>query len=284
MSIFTEKSFERFTDKLFVIHPMREENVTGVGYDLTIGYYLKIIDDQIDSKEQGEVTDQSNLLTLELEPHSSLLIVTKEHAYLSNRIAGQIHIRATYAAQGIFMNSTTVDPCWNGQQVFLMSNLSLGKVKIPLNEHFCTLVLHDVKHRSYKSPNNTRSVLEKYVNTYKGETAKIFGYIMKTTEITKEYEDKVDKVKLITNKNEVFLKIYLIYDLIRTKNERSNNKIFIFFVSFIIFFLAWYFKLNIGDLIDQNLFNIITILGSLGSLISCLITCFQTSNKSKEKV
>lgn len=109
-------------------------------------------------------------------------------------------------------------PSWNGQQVFLLSNFSPRNVEISLTEHFCTLVLHDVKHRSYLSPNNTRSVLTKYVKTYQGDTSEIFDYIIEANpgnQIILDYNKKVDRVKSITNRNEVFLQFYLIFNLIK---------------------------------------------------------------------
>ena len=283
MSIFTEKSFERFKDKLFVIHPMSSEKITGVGYDLNIGYYLKIENDQI--VEQGEVDRQTNnqISPLILSSNSSLLIVTYEHAYLSNRVAGQIHIRATYAAQGIFMNSTTVDPCWDGQQVFLLSNFSPRDVEISLTEHFCTLVLHDVKHRSYLSPNNTRSVLTKYVKTYQGDTNEIFSYIIETNQgskIIRDYKNKVDQVKSITNQNEIFLQIYFIFDLIKS-NKWLLFRVILLSTIFIISLLSLYFRANIAGLIEQNPINTINILGSMGSFISAVIAIVDIYNKSK---
>lgn len=275
MPIFTEKSFERFKDKLFVIHPMSSEKITGVGYDLNIGYYLKIENDKIvDQGEVAQINNQTSLL--KLIPNSSLLIVTYEHAYLSNRVAGQIHIRATYAAQGIFMNSTTVDPSWDGQQVFLLSNFSPRDVEISLTEHFCTLVLHDVKHRSYKSPNNTQSVLDKYVRTYQGNTSEIFKYILETNKINRDYKKRVDQVKSITNQNEIFLQIYLIFDLIKS-NKWLLCSIIFWSVIFMMFIAALYFKPNIGNLVDENK-DAIFILGALGSFISPILSIY---NKSK---
>lgn len=253
MSVFTEKSFERLKNKLFVIHPMSQENITGVGYDLNIGYYLKIENNQI--VDQGEVSRSNNQTSpLILKPNSSLLIVTYEHAYLSNRVAGQIHIRATYAAQGIFMNSTTVDPSWDGQQVFLLSNFSPRNVELSLNEHFCTLVLHDVKHRSYLSPNNTRSVLARYMKAYQGENSEIVEYTTKTTEITREYNKKIDKVKSLTNQNEICLQTHLIFDLIKSDKWLLFRLIFLSTL-FVISILSLYFRDDIAELIEQNPIN-----------------------------
>ena len=276
MSIFTEKSFERFKNKLFVIHPMSPEKITGVGYDLNIGYFLKIDKDEI--VEQGEVAKMSNQASpLILSPNSSLLIATYEHAYLSNRVAGQIHIRATYAAQGIFMNSTTVDPSWDGQQVFLLSNFSPRNVEISLTEHFCTLVLHDVKHRSYKSPNNTQSVLDKYVRTYQGNTSEIFKYILETSPINREYRTKVDRVKSITNQNEIFLQIHLILDLIKS-NKGLLFRVIFFSTIIIISLLSLYFRAYISSSIDLNTIN---TLGSICSIIGFISLITDIYNKYK---
>ena len=207
------------------------------------------------------------------------MIVTYEHVYLSNRVAGQIHIRATYAAQGIFMNSTTVDPGWDGQQVFLLSNFSPRNVEISLTEHFCTLVIHDVKHRSYLKPNKTRSVLNKYRKIYKEDIDEVFEYIAEfnnDNHIIRNYEKKVDKVKSITNKNEIFLQIYLILDLIKSNNWLLFSTIF-WSVILIMFISALYLKPNIGNFVNDNQ-NTIFILGALGSFISPILSIY---NKSK---
>ncbi len=162
----------------------------------------------------------------------------------------------------------------------MLFNFSPSDVEIVLTDHFCTLVLHDVKHRSYLSPNNTRSVLEKYVNTYKEETSKIFEYTTETTEIIREYKKKVNKVESITNKNKIFLQIYLFFDLIK-QNKWMKFKIIAPSVIFIIFIAALCFKPKIGELIDQNTQNTIYLLGSLGSFISAVIAISNNDNKSK---
>ena len=80
MSVFTEKSFLELMDKLIVIHPLCQECITGVGYDLNIGFFVQINRPQRKieaSEEVGETIPRERVLSSD----SYLVIVTREFVY-----------------------------------------------------------------------------------------------------------------------------------------------------------------------------------------------------------
>jgi hypothetical protein len=122
------------------------------------------------------------------------------------------------------MNSTTVDPGWNGRQVFLLVNAAWHDVEIKINEHFCTMVLQDVKQRSALAPNDTRSVLARYVQLYQGDTSNAFTYVLNKDDDFRTFNNKVDSVRATTERGELWVRIQLmVWFVLRHKWRFAYN-------------------------------------------------------------
>ncbi len=267
MAVFTDKSLEIFRDRLFVIHPLVDRSVTGAGYDLNIGYFVVIRNKMVLEKGEVDHLGMRGPQILMLAPRSSLLVITRENAYLSSRVAGSIHIRGSYAAQGIFMNSTTVDPNWSGQQVFLLTNAAWHDVRIDLRKHFCTMVLYDVRHQSRQSPNDTRDVLVKYLNIYQGDTGEAFEYVMRRDIYRREYEEKVERVRALNRHTDLYVRCQLMLDEIR----RNLWRVAIYgavFLMLLASLLVWRLGSRLTDKIDSD---VIQGAGAIGSFVSGLV-------------
>jgi dUTPase len=83
------------------------------------------------------------------------------------KIAGTLHARGSLAAKGIFMNSTTIDPNWDGQLTFLIYNNNDKPIELDVDSRFVTLIFHQVNTPTLSIPTtNPISVANKYGEIY----------------------------------------------------------------------------------------------------------------------
>lgn len=153
----------------FVITPWKPELVTPVGYDLTIGVAATITGNILTHSMSGK---EEAPVTLKVPGHGKLLILSKESVWLSERISGTLHSRGSLSAKGLLINSTTVDPNWQGPMTFLLHNVSDTEITVDATKPFVTLVLHSVL-----SPTDTAYaadpfdiILERYKQYDEGKT------------------------------------------------------------------------------------------------------------------
>ena len=66
----------------------------------------------------------------------------REWVWLSGRLCGTLHFRGSLSIKGLVLNSTTVDPGWNGRMTFAIQNTSQFPVDLDMSDRFVTLVLH----------------------------------------------------------------------------------------------------------------------------------------------
>jgi deoxycytidine triphosphate deaminase len=272
MSNYTEVSLRKYADELFVIHPMFPSSMTGVGYDVHIGYYLKISNGRITAK--GRVNHHDAALQLErelvLEPQSSMFCFSYEYIYMSNRVAGSVHPRSTLANQGIVQNSTTVDPGWFGQHVYYLTNISTHDVVVNLLDHICTISLRDVKDRSHAVPRDQRNVLIKYLNLYQGDTEGAFQYLMEESPLRKAFEFKVERVKRITRGGDASL--YLKRSVSRL--GRRKGTIATFLVAVVVFALSALVFVNVHSIVSNNS-AVVQLAATIVGLIAGLLAIFE---------
>lgn len=223
MGVFTQPAFKFFNKKLFVITPFDNKSVTGVGYDLRIGYYIKISQKKV--IEKGKVNFEEKT-EVELETGESLLIICHERIYLSNRIAGTIHCRGRYASKGLVLNSTTVDPLWNGRMVFLVTNIAGHCVSITLQEHFATIMLQKtyfVADKDINPPKSPKNVLIEFTRIYNLdnettiETQQFAHPGQSDSEEDEEYNEDVIVIKSNTKSRFIYLYQQLYWFLLRFK-------------------------------------------------------------------
>lgn len=160
MSILSDQDIKYLLNKEVVIYPYGEDCISPLGYDLRIGYAINLTDEH-----------QSTLLEsvekILIPAKTSTFIITKEHVYLSGKIAGTLHARGSLAARGLYINSTTIDPNWSGQLTFLIYNISNKPVELELESRFVTLILHRVITPTLNIPaGNPISVAKQYGEIY----------------------------------------------------------------------------------------------------------------------
>ena len=87
-----------------------------IGYDLRIGAAY--------SPREFNNTHFEDGTEFMLLPGHSLQILCKEFIWLSPFIIASIHSRGSFAAKGLILNSTTIDPNWSGPMALALYNAS----------------------------------------------------------------------------------------------------------------------------------------------------------------
>ena len=137
MGVLTEYNLKKRINKNGVaVYPFIDSNVTGLGIDLTIGSLKPLTETSKFSETETHYI---------IPPRCYLLVITKEHIWLSEKYMGTIHSRGTLAAKGIYTNATNVDPNFSGQMIMSLINVSNKALKIEKNQTYITLIIHEVK-------------------------------------------------------------------------------------------------------------------------------------------
>lgn len=213
MSVYTAVSLSLHNGHHFVIHPFDEACVSPLGYDLRIGFCLLI--------DGGRAYEPPRGSEIVIPPGGSAFIITREHVWLSNRVVGTIHARGSLAARGLVLNSTTVDPNWDGQMTMLIHNLSPMGLTLARGDRFATLILHDTRHPTDATPGkNPYRVATDYGNAYGGDFA-----VALTSYITLETTEKREFDRLIRQAHSAtWLNRWVVFRLRRAFTRLRNRR------------------------------------------------------------
>lgn len=142
-------NFQQSNGKDFVIYPFEEKFTKGASYDLSLKEIVCISDDDDTKKLIDEIANANNKENTNnsfvILPYQRYLAVTKEHVWLSKFLVGTLHARATLAAKGLIINSTKIDPNFQGQLLISVFNASNDFVYLKKEEPFLTLILHKLE-------------------------------------------------------------------------------------------------------------------------------------------
>lgn len=197
MAILTDSSIEKFLDKKFVIYPFDKSTcLTPLGYDLRIGYAVALGK----GKEVIKFEDNEEIV---IPAKSSMFIISKEHIWLSGNIVGTLHSIGGLAAQGLLLNSTTIDPNWAGQLTCLITNPTKHSITLDSNSRFITMILHQATTSTINTPQaGPITVAKRYGNIYGEEFSQtLLEYLTseKNKHIQKVFNEKLDNAQLQNN-------------------------------------------------------------------------------------
>jgi len=197
MAILTDSGIEKFLDKKFVIHPFDKNTcLTPLGYDLRIGYAVAL-------GKGNEVIKYENNEEIVIPAKSSMFIISKEHIWLSGNIVGTLHSIGGLAAQGLLLNSTTIDPNWAGQLTCLITNPTKHSIKLDSNSRFITMILHQATSSTTNTPQaGPITVAKKYGNIYGEKFSQTLLEYFTSEEnkhIQKVFNEKIDNALLQNN-------------------------------------------------------------------------------------
>lgn len=141
-----------------LIFPFRDELLTPVGYDLTIGdIYLSL-----SRKTKTRLGPDDQLV---IQPHETVLVITQEYLGLpkNKTIGGIIESKVSIASLGLSHVSTTLDNDWEGHLLVAITNYQSYPVSLRKGQPFCTAVFFMSKSpatRSCGKPAGRRDITE----------------------------------------------------------------------------------------------------------------------------
>lgn len=133
---------ERLEKKDMGIEPFVEKHLTPNGYDLTVSEI--VIRPSTEKLVSG---------TVNIPPHGSFLISTKEYVRMPADAAGQLWIRSSYARRGILAAFGKVEAGFEGTLTVGCVNSSPTAVEIPIGDRFCQIAfekMHSLPEKLYK--------------------------------------------------------------------------------------------------------------------------------------
>gem|GEM_PF-4813099 len=146
MAVLGFEDLKEQAGRSFVVHPTAQNSLTPLGFDLRIGqaFLLSQVGDQqeiVPTKKEDRAANQQQFC---FPANSTSLVVTRERVWLSGGLMGAIHARGSLALRGLIINSTTVDPNWDGKMLMRIHNTSTQTEYLGQEDAFCTLVIHEV--------------------------------------------------------------------------------------------------------------------------------------------
>lgn len=129
------------------IFPFHEENLGPFSYDLCIGNEACILRTGQKLKlKRGEFID--------IEPSSTVIILTLEYIVLSKIFGGIIQPKARHLIVGIDQSSAKIDPTWYGNLGIAITNKCNEIISFKWGDPFCTMI-------TFKLENEVQKILTK---------------------------------------------------------------------------------------------------------------------------
>lgn len=134
-------------DKDIVICNYLEGNLTDIGYNLTPTEFVFSINRGL----LMPIYNKDNQRYCWVEPTDTVLIITREALWVSEKIAGTFHSKVKIVSQGFGHISTTLDAYWEGPLLISLNNPTQKKLKFVIGEDkgngfkyssFVTLILY----------------------------------------------------------------------------------------------------------------------------------------------
>jgi len=117
-----------------LIYPFDEDNLGGLGYDLTIG------DEALSTRDQHKINIKEEK-EINIQPGETMLILTSEYIALPKNISGLIEMKARHVFEGVIASATKIDPTWYGKLIIAIANHSKNILKFRYKEKFSTMIL-----------------------------------------------------------------------------------------------------------------------------------------------
>lgn len=183
-----EKIMKR--NKGIIIMNMRNDNLTALGYDFSIGFIcnsdtgeepkkIECIYDKESHKEykkeefikDRQLTEEYEkhkeedrykfIYRYELLPRERYLVISTEYVALLRKYMATLHSRGSYALKGILVTSTTLDPNYCGFIYGSLINCSKNPVYIKEHNQFVTMVVQKLATATDKSLPTTEGGMPK---------------------------------------------------------------------------------------------------------------------------
>lgn len=132
--VLSNKDIKKTLGKDIYICNFNEDNLQGASYNLTASKYAYSI------KDKKLIINSNNQLVF--PPHETVIVLTKESIYVSERITGTYHSKVKLVCNGLTHISTTLDPGYFGVSAIAIHNNSDKEFILNPNKTFVTLILY----------------------------------------------------------------------------------------------------------------------------------------------
>jgi deoxycytidine triphosphate deaminase len=146
-----EDILENIENKELVICPFNKENLSPVGYNLSFTKFIYSIKNNLLTKIIKD--EATNEIYCFVEPNDTVLILTREAVWISNKFNGTFHSKVGIVSKGFGHISTTLDPHWEGPLLISLNNPTSKKLKLNIATDteggtkyntFVTLILNEM--------------------------------------------------------------------------------------------------------------------------------------------
>ena len=140
-------NIRQLLDKDIVICGYEERNLTDIGYNLTPTEFIF----SVNNGALLKIYNQMNEKFCFIEPNDTVLILTREAIWVSEKIGGTFHSKVKIVSDGFGHISTTLDANWEGPLLISLNNPTKKKLKFQIAEDkgdgvkyksFVTLILY----------------------------------------------------------------------------------------------------------------------------------------------
>jgi deoxycytidine triphosphate deaminase len=118
--------------KQILIDPLKLENLSVCGYDLSVG------EEYISLREPHTPKTLKEEESFTIEPGETVLILTEEFLGFPKNITALVVPRARWIFEGTYLNATRVDPTWYGKLLIGFTNIAKYPITLTRGETFCT--------------------------------------------------------------------------------------------------------------------------------------------------
>jgi deoxycytidine triphosphate deaminase len=148
----SDRDILKLRDKEIVIYPFVEKDLTPLGYNLNPSdFVVSLNSDELVVQKDGY---------FEIQPHDTVLILTKEAVWVSKKIAGTFHSKVGVVSDGFGHISTTLDPNWKGPLLISLNNPTDKVLKLSANKSFITLIFYKLRTPAKKDHDNKSSRID----------------------------------------------------------------------------------------------------------------------------
>ncbi|MDD4238033.1 MAG: hypothetical protein PHT62_05705 [Desulfotomaculaceae bacterium] len=126
----SDEDIIKLLDKDIVICGYEDSNLTDIGYNLTPTEFIFSINKGL----LLEVHNEENKKYCNVEPNDTVLIMTREAVWVSEKISGTFHSKVGIVSQGFGHISTTLDAHWEGPLLISLNNPTKKRLKFVIGE------------------------------------------------------------------------------------------------------------------------------------------------------
>lgn len=172
----SNEDIEILLDKDIVICPYSKKNLTDIGYNLTPTEFIFSINRGL----LIPIHNVNNEKYCWIEPHDTVLIITREAVWVSEKISGTFHSKVKIVSQGFGHISTTLDAFWEGPLLIALNNPTNKKLKFVIGKDegngfsyssFVTLIFYRMvtpTNKGHDNPSCRLDILKDIVQKPKG--------------------------------------------------------------------------------------------------------------------